>query len=239
MDDCTRSGFLARSMLPVYKQRVRQALSVVRRALKATNGWHVALSGGKDSTVVYDLVRTFNPDAPAIWSDDEYYLPETIQYINGLIEDGANVHHIRTNAQHRDWFTVSGDWNGIDDYAKANGWSGGVFLGLRKQENNYRRAHLNSFGTLFYSEKDQLWHCNPIADWKTEDVWAYIVSRRLKYNLAYDKLAEIGVDLEHQRIGPFATERATEMGALAVLRRGWPDEYLRFVNNHPEGRNFI
>jgi len=237
VDALTHSGFLAHTLLPGYKRRVEQAQRCIAIAFETIEKPYIALSGGKDSTVVFDLARAIRPDIMAVWSDDEFYLPETKHYIDLLIKSGMNVHHIRTNAKHRDWFVVSGDWNGIDDYTRQLEYNG-VFIGLRKAENNYRKVHLNTYGTLFFSKKDQMWHCNPIADFSAMDVWAYIVSNDILYNRAYDKLMAMGLSLKYQRIGPFATERATEMGALAILRQGWPEEYQRFVNEHPEGRRF-
>lgn len=221
-----------------YKRKLARAREIVSRALAVPNAVpYVALSGGKDSTVVYALAREQAPDIPAVWSDDEWYLPETLAYIQRLRDAGQDVRQIRTNAIHAPWLTVDGDWDGIPDYARAQGW-GLVFLGLRQDESSARRVHLRTFGALFFAQVDDCWHCNPIHDWTWRDVWAYIVSTGADYNRAYDRLEELGIPPERQRVGPLAVERVLGYGQLAILKRGWPDLFNRFAAKHPEARRY-
>jgi 3'-phosphoadenosine 5'-phosphosulfate sulfotransferase (PAPS reductase)/FAD synthetase len=217
-----------------YLRKVDMARKIVDRALVTPNALpYVALSGGKDSTVVYALAREQMQNIPAVWSDDEWWLPETMEYIQRLQLAGLDVRQIRTNAHHTDWFKVAGDYNGIPDYAKQQDW-GLCFLGLRQEESSARRVHLRKLGPLFFAQIDDFWHCNPIHDWTWRDVWAFIVSTGLDYNRAYDHLESIGIEPERQRIGPFAVERALGYGQLIILKRGWPELYNRFCAAHPE-----
>lgn len=144
---------------------------------------------------------------------------------------------IRTNATHAEWFSVSGDWDGIPDYALHQGYDG-VFLGLREEESNVRRIHLRIMGSMFYCQSDAFYHCNPIHDWSWQDVWAFILTNGIDYNRAYDKLEEMGIEPKNQRIGPLAVERVLQFGQLVILKRGWPDLFNRFAAEHPEARNY-
>lgn len=213
------------------------ARRIVAQALETGATPYVSLSGGKDSTAVLGLLRETLPGVPAIWSDDEWWLPETVEYIDRLRSAGVDALQIRTNAWHADFFNVSGDYDGIPDYAHQQGW-GLAFLGLRQEESSARRVFLRTLGPLHYSRKDQAWLCNPIHNWTWLDVWAYIYANDLDYNRAYDRLEEIGVDPKHQRIGPLAVERALGYGQIAILKRGWPDLYNRFVAAHPEAAGY-
>lgn len=221
-----------------YRWRLRSAREIVRKAVDLSELGYVALSGGKDSTVVYGLIREVLPNIPAVWSDDEWWLPETMAYIQRLQAGGLDVRQIRTTAWHTDWFAIQGDYDSIPDYAHQQGWQL-VYLGLRQEESNARRMHLRTLGPLFFAKSDQTWHCNPIHDWSWQDVWGYIVSNHLDYNRAYDRLEEIGVEPEYQRIGPFAVERMLTYGQMAVLKRGWPEMFERFAAEHPEARDYI
>lgn len=220
-----------------YRRKLRSARGIVHQAVSLGEPSYVALSGGKDSTVVYNLARECWPEIPAVWSDDEWWLPETLEYIHRLQAAGLDVRQIRTNARHTDWFTIQGDFDGIPDYAHRQGWRL-CYLGLRQEESSARQVHLRRFGALFFAQVDQTWHCNPIHDWSWRDVWGYIVSEGLDYNRAYDRLEEIGVEPEYQRIGPLAVERALSYGQLMILKRGWPELYNQFVAKYPEARQY-
>ena len=225
---------LLHAVTKIHKMRVRQSERIIRAAIEKCPSWYIAFSGGKDSTVIAALVRKFLPGVPLVWSDDEWYLPETEEYMRRM----ENLHHIRTNDWHAEWFQVSGDWNGIPDYGHAQGWEG-AFLGLRQGESSQRRLHLRRYGTLYYAENNQQWQCNPISDWDWKDVWAYIFSNELDYNHAYDRLDEIGIEPERQRIGPFAVECVLGYGQLAILKRGWPELFNRFAAEFPEVRCYV
>jgi len=217
-----------------FQAAVNNAGSIIRRALAEKAGWYVAFSGGKDSTVVAALVREQYPEVPLIWSDDEWFFPETAEYMAHM----ENLHHIRTNAWHAEWFQISGDWKGIPDYANSKGWHG-AFLGLRQEESGKRRVYLRTYGPLHFAEKNRQWQCNPIHNWTWRDVWAYIHTKKLDYNRAYDRMNEIGVEPQQQRIGPFAVERALGYGQLAILKRGWPDLFNRFAEKYPEAHDYV
>jgi 3'-phosphoadenosine 5'-phosphosulfate sulfotransferase (PAPS reductase)/FAD synthetase len=222
----------------VFKLRVARARSIVAQALRSCEAPHVALSGGKDSTVVFALVEEQRKGVPAVWSDDEWWLPETMEYMERLRTAGADVRQIRTDDSHTGWFRVEGEWDGIPHYAREQGWDL-TFLGLRQEESTKRRFHLCKRGPLFLAKSDGFWHCNPIHDWLWRDVWGFIVMRGLDYNRAYDKLEQMGIPPERQRIGPLAVERVLGYGQLGVLKRGWPELFDRFAARYPEARCYV
>jgi len=228
------------SFLPDFKKRVEQARSVVLDAIAKDVPFYVSLSGGKDSRVVLDLVMEHESGVMAAWSDNEFFLPETEEYIHRLREAGINVHQFRTNAWHASWFDLKGsEYDSIHDYPKSKIDAELIFLGLRKEESSARRKHLARYGPLYWNKKWEAWYCNPIWDWTWQDVWAYIVSKDLDYNKAYDKLEELGLHPKEQRIGPFAVERALWSGQLQILKRGWPDMFERFAQKYPEARAYV
>ena len=237
MDDAFHLQCQLHARLGEHQHRVRCARHLVELSLETGQPPYVALSGGKDSTVVLALAQEQCSGIPAVWSDDEWFLPETAEYMERVKTAGVTLHQIRTNASHTDWFQIQGDWNGIQHYAKMHNW-GLVFLGLRQEESVARRLHLRTSGPLFFAQSDDFWHCNPIHNWTWRDVWAYIVDNDLDYNRAYDRLAEIGVPPERQRIGPLAVERVLGYGQIAILKRGWPDLFNRFAAEFPEGRAY-
>lgn len=238
MKSSEEAMFRLRAKLPSHQRRVARAREIISAAFSENKNWYVALSGGKDSTCVLALAREQQPDIPAVFADDEWWLPETEDYLKNLTAKQVDLRWIRLNAHHTEWFEPRGDYDSIQDYASQQGWQG-CLLGLRKSESSKRRVHILQCGETFLAQSDGFWRCYPLADWSTLDVWAFIVSQGLDYNRAYDRLAELDVPLERRRIGPFAVERVLGYGQLALLKRGWPDLFDAFAARYPEARNFV
>lgn len=235
-----REACLLHAKSKSFKVRVEKAHEIINSAFNTSLPWYIALSGGKDSTVVFELLRSLQPDILCLWSDEEWYLPETLEYIERLHAASVNLVRIKGPVRHTQWFTSNQDSGlpGKTQYAKDRGYTG-VFLGLRAEENRYRREHLKHFGQLHFAQNRDMWLCNPIAWWSVLDVWAYIYSTKADYNRAYDRLAEIGIAPDRQRIGPFATERALGYGQLAILKMGWPEKFMEFTLKYPEAAQFV
>jgi len=235
MKDIEKKAFLFHAESASFKKKEEQAKLVIDNAFKVSDKWYIALSGGKDSTVVFDLVRSKEKNILSMWSDEEFFLPETKAYIDRLMGSGSNIKRIKGAITHTDWF-ISNKYLGEKGKTETaqEMFLEGVFLGLRAEENKRRRIYLSKFGLLYYANNRKLWQCNPIGWWNVKDVWAYIISHNIDYNKAYDKLGGLGLSFDKQRIGPFATDRALGYGQLAILKMGWPDEYQRFVAKFPE-----
>lgn len=233
-----------------FLHKVDAAKRVIEAALAQMEAPYIAFSAGKDSTVVLHLVRSLAPDTVAVWSDDEWNLPETMT----LVEATPNLHRIAARVQHAEWFISWEDgagrvpegtiWvdafanDGLQTYAHQQGFDG-VFIGLREEENSRRRIHLRTYGQFYFAANHGVWQCNPIAKWTVTDVWAYIHSNGIPYNTAYDKLTAMGVPLPRQRLGPLAQWRAMGYGQITLLKRGWPDLYNRFAERYPEASAYV
>lgn len=129
-------------------------------------------------------------------------------------------------------------WLEGDEIATRGAPEAGVFLGLRADESGDRKAHLRNLGTLYRAQKTGKWHCNPVAWWSVEDVWAYILSNGIDCNAAYDRLDEMGIAPRDQRIGPLVVERVVGRGQIAILRRGWPAIYRDLASRFPEAATY-
>jgi phosphoadenosine phosphosulfate reductase len=239
----TRKDALLYARTRQHAATVERAQRIVTEALAVAPSWYVAFSGGKDSTCVLHLVREQAPDTAAQFSARQWDLPETLDTLAGTPNLRRTAHHDMDGS---DWLPSwdspelarqnGAVWLERDEYKLTRGaHEDGVFLGLRSAENEYRRRHLLRFGPLFRCASG-MWHANPIAAWSVLDVWAYILSRDVPYNRAYDVMERLGVSLGMQRIGPFS--RALNAGSLAILKRGWPEVFNRLSAAHPEARAY-
>ncbi|GIW06331.1 MAG: hypothetical protein KatS3mg060_1136 [Dehalococcoidia bacterium] len=248
MTPAERAGYLAHSRTLAFQRRLDEARRAIEAWRRVTTRRFVSYSAGKDSEVVLHLARQDEPQLLAVWSDDEFNLPETL----AQLERTPNLHRIAARVWHAEWFTAWADgparvppgteWVepiagqfGLAAWAIRHGYDG-VAIGLRAQESADRRRNARRRGTLHQLRETGVWHAYPLAWWRTEDVWAYLVSREVPYNAAYDRLSAIGVPAARQRIGPFAVERVLQFGALSDLRRGWPEEFARFAARFPDAR---
>lgn len=238
----SRAGLALLARTNAHRRLVAQAERSIANALEVMKTPYVAFSSGKDSSVLLSLGRQQCPDLPAIYGDDEWRLPET----DALLVATPHLRRVALTVVHAEWFTANEEpppedteWLDTTPRWAAHLGYDGVFLGLRAEESARRRMYLRRVGVLYFGKKRQMWHCNPLAWWTVDDVWAYLLSREVPYNAAYDVLERIGVPLEAQRIGPFAVARALGYGQLAILKRGWPDLYNQFAARYPEAHNDV
>lgn len=216
---------------PLFQAKLAASLAVIERALKRRKRPYIALSMGKDSVVVTALVHAICPDVTIAWTDDELEYPETVQMMTRLQEiAGDQLIVTLGRSQHAGWFTPWTDapyWRDPlpgshrktipqDDWMAARGY-GLTFLGTRAAESHARRDWLQSAGPLYTVARGAGLRCCPIAEWSSDDVWALIAGWMLPHNPVYDRLTEIGVHRDVQRVGPLP------LTPRQHLAEGWPD----------------
>jgi phosphoadenosine phosphosulfate reductase len=207
----------------------------------------VSFSGGKDSTVLLDLTLAVKPDLDIIWFDDGWDYPETISFL-AAVEARLGRRILRVEMPVRSSFWGREIAYGGDDpsYSHAcdmdyEAWARqytGALIGMRKEESKQRYFTLLRRGEVYYHKGLGHWHCCPLASWTWQDVWGYILGNGLSYNPVYDRLEKLGVAPAQARVGPLTAWMVYQYGALATLKRGWPDLYNRFCAAHPEARAY-
>ena len=229
-----------------HRAAVERSKHIISDALMAAPSWYVAFSGGKDSTCVLSLVRAIAPETPAVTSVRQWDLPET----ESILEATPNLRRVTYEGFNgQSWVARWDSWEAArtrhpyitvlethEQIMTRGASEAGVFLGLRAQEASYRTKHLASNGTLFNCKKSGKIQCNPIAWWGVLDVWGFILSNSVPYNAAYDVMERMRLPLDQQRVGPF--DAALGKGALAILKRGWPEQWNRIAARHPEARQY-
>jgi len=211
---------------------VESALAAIRTALRGKSRPYVAISSGKDSAAVMALVMSVRPDVTLHWSDDELEYPETVAMMESLKTTASRNQLIisRGWAEHAGWFLPWRDfplWRdplpgtefagmNSDDWMALRGHDV-TFLGTRAEESKVRAQWLESSGPVYRVAGGTGLRCCPIWDWPTDYVYQYLEREDIPLNPVYARLQEIGVDVEHRRVGPLPLVPRND------LVNGWPD----------------
>lgn len=227
-----------------FARLVEASIHTIRRALEI-GPLGVSFSGGKDSTVVVDLVRRV-ADAPLAFFDSGAELVATGEMIAHV---GADTIHPRLTmlemARYSGWWGYRTPIDPgcpfdakrilIEEPAETFVVRRGLLViahGVRGEESHARSLHTRSRGDL-YQGRDRTWRCMPIARWSTSDVWAYIASRGLRYHPAYDRMSGAGLPRVAWRVSGALGERGSGWGRHAILRMIEPETWGRLVAEFP------
>lgn len=204
-----------------------------------TNNTVISFSGGKDSTVVADLVvrALENPSLVHIFGNTTLEFPLTIEYVQRFRKNNPKVILKIAKNKEQDFYRVCED---IGPPARMMRWCCSMFktgpitriinnlykdkqiltfYGIRKYESVSRSKYdrVSSNNESIKIQKQTV--AAPIFDWKDIDVWLYLLSEDVDFNDAY----RLGYD----RVGcwccPNNNERAQFLSKIYM-----PDEYKKW-----------
>ena len=229
------------SKLPVYKNKVKKTITNIKEMLKIVDKPYVAFSCGKDSSVLADLVLQIDSEIPLRFiSRGEtrviYNVDDVIDYF--IKKYNANVEEILFDR------IFSEDWKGAtfqeqfeagknDIRGINNEGYNGVFMGLRKDENRKRKisltVHNNSeLPNLYkYAEREYYRMC-PLADWKTEDIGAYLTEHKIPILNWYKNFGF------EARTASRINSEALRQNTLFYIKATNPEGYSKLIKRFPE-----
>jgi len=149
----------------------------------------ISYSSGKDSLVLLLLCLEVKPDIPVMWHDSGVELPESYTMIKKAQQLlNLNLHTVMSPVDVLEIYKEKKAY--IYIYQKDLAWTEAMmnpicdwlkhqkinlnFIGLRKEESKKRRLMLGSRGKVFYAKTREMTQAYPLADWRGEDVFAYI-----------------------------------------------------------------
>lgn len=183
-------------------------------------GYYVAFSGGKDSIVIYDLVKRAGVKFDVHMTLTGIDPPELLEFVR---KHYPEVHMVRPKRFMLPLIVHKGiPPTRIIRYCcheikEIGGKNRVVVLGLRRDE-SLRRKHRNLYETS--QRDDSKKFLNPIINWTKEDVWDYI----REHNLAYPSLYDEG----YERIGCIMCPMSTPKNMLKDAER-YPKFYNAYI----------
>lgn len=174
--------------------KVQQAIYFLREH-EPKDGYYMGFSGGKDSTVAYDLCKRAGVKVFAQYCVTTVDPPEVVQFVK---KHYPEIWENRLKAKKSMWQLIVE--NGIYPsriaryccrvFKEVGGGGRDIVTGIRAEESPRRAKRAQ-----YEPKKGDKGHfyCHPIFKWTKEDVWEYIH----KYNLPYCKLYDEG----YERVG--------------------------------------
>ena len=163
----------------------------------------ISFSGGKDSTVVADLVKraTGRADICHLFGDTTLEFPETYNYIKEYKEHNPKTLMISSKNKDKNFEDLckvvgppsrvmrwcctifkTGAINRKIETIYANKVKVLSFQGIRRSESNSRNKYDRVSESSKISKQEV---CAPIISWYDFDVWLYILTRNIIFNRAY------------------------------------------------------
>ncbi|MDD2255471.1 phosphoadenosine phosphosulfate reductase family protein [Methanoculleus sp.] len=150
-------------------------------------GYYVAFSGGKDSIVVYDLVKRAGVKHDVHFNATTVDPPEVVKFIKTYYPEVDWIRPKKSMFQIivKHMMLPTGNMRFCCHELKEIGGKGRtVVLGVRREESMRRRNRL-----VYDESKRQKgkMFLNPIVDWSEDEVWEYIHKYNLPYPCLYDE----------------------------------------------------
>lgn len=231
MDLIEKESFIAYASLPQFKKKVDKTLQIINKAFAIKNRAYCAISWGKDSVVMLNLIQQISPDIKAI------NIGDSLENLQNNYQEVINQYCQKypTN-YHAIYYQEEIDGGFYPQVKKLTQEYQLAFIGCRKEESKYRSIVISKYGVI-HQYQSGFYRCFPLAYWNTNDIWAYIFSRNLPYLKSYDlhgyqsRTAVVhNFDLhrgKHQ-------EALIRHGAVSQLKLQAPEYYNLYVDLYPE-----
>lgn len=170
------------------EHRISKSLKIIGQMLELSKTPYLALSFGKDSLVMLDLVRQVKPDIHCLFlkSEESFLMYNYEEVIEQYRSKGVTIEIVETNRlSEHDFNWTKARKAGNKDFLLEpffRGWDG-VFMGLRIQESKARRITLvrkehNVIGDKIMRYKDGkrkgMLRCCPVSYWTAEEIMLYL-----------------------------------------------------------------
>ena len=239
--------------MPAFSRAIAQATALIHKA-RSHGPCYVGFSGGKDSLALFHLAHSLYPDIEGYHFDSGANAPEGYATIKAMRAMGYPIHDIYPQHSIIEMFQLVGMY-GYDGPNKLPGewhWKAHDFwdiliaeparrvaamgypvtlLGLRKGESWRRRIILGRWGAG-HQRKDGQYVYSPLANWHTQDVFAYCLLHKLPLSTIYLDPSVSSYERERRRTACILGDPALD-DISCRLQYEHPDLYRKITEMFP------
>jgi phosphoadenosine phosphosulfate reductase len=174
--------------------RINESKAIIRQFLDKVKNPYVAFSGGKDSTVMLHMVSQIDNNIDVFTERNDMDFPDKMKLCDKII-DICNINNYYEGHTERINLLDGSGWFKVIKEFVISGNYDGCFLGLRAEESKGRRITIAKKGVIYNYAKsnyaksrglESVMTCLPMARWKAQEVFAYIIKNNLPYHKIYD-----------------------------------------------------
>lgn len=198
------------------QQKIDWSNKIIEKALIQGKNPSVSFSWGKDSIVLWNLIRKQNPNVKVIFADTGIEYPETYEFIKKNQEKfGLKENYFVAKGTKSFWEVVK-----EKGYPKPRQMAcqGGhrtpaccavikekplklkqkelgvdlVFWGIQATESMNRRLLFLRMGEYYFQKTEKVWRVAPLMIWNNKDIREYCVLNSLSLPKVYEKMERNG-----------------------------------------------
>jgi len=248
---------LVKASVPFLKKIEKEAIEFIKKDVGFKYPWNentyfISFSGGKDSTVVANLVKKALPEKkiPLLFINTTIELPQTIEFSHTfskwidlqIIEVKAQADffelckELGPPSRMMRWCCTTQKGSSVNDFYKKFGLKASIlsFDGIRKDESNLRKDYPRIKKNTKMTKQISVY---PILEWNEFAVWLYILWQKIPFNDAYLR--------GYSRIGCWACPNNTKLDWIfskTLIPRKyekWKQFLIQFANNNEKDMDWI
>lgn len=222
-----RQKGLLYSKMPEHKRLVDETKLFIKKSLSKVSNPYVACSFGKDSSVMLHLILQEMPKIRVRFAShpETELLDKYKQVIDWWINEyNINLYNVFCNG---DFVKIKHHQRDMLDDVECDSF----FVGIRAEESRGRRISLKKDGKFYKLKSNGRIKISPMAWWKKEDIWAYIVSNNIPL---LDKYEFEGVTARTTS----GIARYYQRETLLSLKQRDITRYNKLLQLYPNARNY-
>lgn len=243
-----------------FKKLVEETHKEIDKALEISKSFYLSYSSGKDSTVLLDLLSRHHWSQQALHMiASKYEDPEENIILSKKAEQNYNItiNRVDCYGEYDAWKEVghffikpdareekrcankaNNDFKKVAEMFSVENGLPNRFMGVTKAESRAREINIAVRGKT-YQLTNGTYASNPLANWKNEDIWAYIAINNLDYLSVYDKQLFKKRELIRNELTVLYQNESLAREILVMYRYAYPLLFKQLIAEFPEARAFV